>query len=193
MKAAYITYFLLLCCFCATGNYNGFRSCSHTRILNIQTCGSVIFFNLDTSIVTINSVGLRADIAPVCSGDELELTCTLASGRVLEWNVTLMPPEDVTFEYVIDSITQTIPEYTVIINGSVMFTFSRVSPSNSRPLISRLLISPATNVVNGTEIMCVDRETLNSSSTTVNVVHNNSNDRDVTVHSRFPTSSIIIL
>ena len=97
-----------------------------------------------------------------------------------------MPPEDVTFEYVIDSITQTIPEYTVIINGSVMFTFSRVSPSNSQPLISRLLISPATSVVNGTEIMCVDRETLNSSSTTVNVVNNNSNDRDIIVHSRFP-------
>ena len=76
-------------------NYNG--SCSHTRIPYIRTW-ICYFFNVDTGIVSINSVGLRADIAPVCSGDELELTCTLASGRVLEWSVTLMPPEDVTFE-----------------------------------------------------------------------------------------------
>ena len=105
-----------------------------------------------------------------------------------------MPPEDdTTFEHVLDSITQMYPGHTVTINGSIMFTFTRISPANSQPLISRLLISPATSAVNGTEIMCVDRETLNSSSTTVNVVHNNSNDRDVIVHSRFPTSSIIIL
>ena len=40
------------------------------------------FFNVDTGSVTINSVGLRADIAPVCSEDELELTCTLAGCKI---------------------------------------------------------------------------------------------------------------
>ena len=71
-----------------------------------------------------------------------------------------------------------------------MFTFSKVSPSNSQPLISRLQISPATSVVNGTEIICEDIEAHNSSSTMVNVVHNNFNDRDVIVQGRFLTSVV---
>ena len=41
-----------------------------------------IYFNVDASTVTINSIDLiRAATTPVCSGDELELMCTLASIR----------------------------------------------------------------------------------------------------------------
>jgi hypothetical protein len=114
------------------------------------------------------------EVAPVCSGDELELACT-APGRALEWNITLMPPsEDMTYEYryPLNSVEQSFPVHTITVNN-VSFIFSRISPSNSRPLISRLLISPATNVVDGILVVCADRETRTNSSTSVNVVHNN--------------------
>jgi hypothetical protein len=124
--------------------------------------------------VTINSPGINAEIAPVCSGDELELTCII-SGRVLEWNITLMPPsEDTTFEYPLNSLDQAFPLHTITVDNIISFTFSRISPPNSHPLISRLLISPATSVVNGTVVICADRATRTNSSTTVDVVHNNS-------------------
>lgn len=88
-----------------------------------------------------------------------------------------MLPEDMTLEHVVDSVTQMFPMHTITVDGSVMFTFSRISPPNTQPLISQLLISPATSIVNGSEVVCADRETRNSTSTTVNVVHNNaSND-----------------
>ena len=106
-------------------------------------------------------------IVPVCNGDELELTCTIRSGRVLEWSITLMLPEDMTLKHVVDSVTQMFPMHTITVDGSVMFTFSRISSPNTQPLISQLLISPATSIVNGTEVVCVDRETHNSSSTRV--------------------------
>ena len=141
---------------------------------------------LGKSNVTINSTGLKADVAPVCSGDELDLTCTARPARVLEWSVTLMPPENEAMAldlFTVDSVVSTFPVHTVTVNASVMFIFSRISPPNSQPLISRLLISPATSVVNGTEVVCADRETRDSASTIVNVVHNNPNDRDTLIDS----------
>ena len=124
------------------------------------------------NIGIVSSAGSKLGRAPVCSGDELELICTISSGRVLEWSVTLIPPEDMTLEHIVDTVTQIFPMHTIIVNGSVMFTFSRISPPNSQQLISRLLISPATIIVNGTEVVCADRETRNSSLTIVNVIHN---------------------
>ena len=127
--------------------------------------------------MTIDSPGISGDIAPVCSGDELELSCAV-SGRALEWNVSIpwMPPEFMTFQYTLNSVEQSLPDHTIKINGSISFTFSRISPPESQPLISRLLIRPATSAVNGTVVICADRETRNSSSTTVNVVHSNIDD-----------------
>ena len=106
--------------------------------------------------------------AVVCDGDQLELTCRL-TGRVLEWNINLLP-EDVNLEHVLDSISQTIPSHTIRVN-SILFTFSRVSPPNSQPLVSRLVISRAnSSVINGTVVNCADRETRNSSSTIIKVI-----------------------
>jgi hypothetical protein len=133
--------------------------------------------------VTINSPGINTEVAPVCSGDELELICTVP-GRVLEWTVSLMPPsEDMIFEYPLTSVEQ---PHTIKVNGSISFTFSRISPQYSHPLISRLLISPATSDVNGTVVVCADRETRTNSSITVNVVHNNNTltNNAVTVQGR---------
>jgi hypothetical protein len=130
--------------------------------------------------VTINSPGINAEVAPVCSGDELELNCTVP-GRALEWIISLMPPlQDMTLEYPLNSVEQSFPVHTITVNN-ISFTFSRISPpGNSHPLKSRLLISPATSVVDGTLVVCENGETRTNSSTTVNVVHNNA----VTVQGR---------
>ena len=142
------------------------------------------------TLTTSNNVILSPpEVAPVCSGDELELTCTIP-GRALEWFITLMPPEDITFEHPLNSVEQIIPVHTITVSNT-SFTFSRISPPNNGPLISRLLISPATSVVNGTVVVCVDRETrTNSSIIRVNVVHNNSTLTNNAVQGR---SKIIIL
>ena len=139
--------------------------------------------------MTINSSGINAEVAPVCCGDELEINCTV-SGRVLEWTVSLLPPEDTTFKTAIDSVAPSIQPHTQTVNnGSISFIVSRISPRGNT-LMSRLLISPATSVVNGTVVVCADRETRANSSTRVNVVHNNSTLTDNAIKGR---SIIIIL
>jgi hypothetical protein len=87
----------------------------------------------------------------------------------------MLPSEDMTLEYPLNTVEQSFPVHTITVNN-ISFTFSRISPpGNSHPLISRLLISPTTSVVNGTLVVCADRETRTNSSTTVNyVVHNSS-------------------
>ena len=108
--------------------------------------------------------------ALACDGGQLELTCSLLTGRLLEWNVNLLPEDD-SFEYVLDSLTLTLPSHTVRVKSTIEFTFSRVSPPNSRPLTSRLVISQVnSSVINGTVVSCADGETCNSSSTVINVV-----------------------
>ena len=134
--------------------------------------------------VTYDSPGIDAEIAPVCSGDELEYNCTL-QGRALEWVVTL--PQDMTIEHPFNSVDYFFPVHTVTVSNT-SFTFSRISPPNSRPLISGLLISPATSVVNGTLVVCEDGETRANSSTRVNVVHNNSTLTDNAVRGRSSNS-----
>ena len=107
--------------------------------------------------------------ALACDGDQLELTCSL-TGRVLEWNIHLLPEDD-SLEYVLDSVSQILPPHTVIVKSTIGFTFLRVSPPDSQPLTSRLVISQVnSSVINGTVVSCADRETRNSSSTIINVV-----------------------
>ena len=134
---------------------------------------------MDVGSVT-DSPGIDAEIAPVCSGDEVEYNCTVR-GRGLEWIITL--PQDMTIEHPFNSVEQSFPVHTVTVSN-ISFTFSRISPPNNHPLISRLLISPATSVVNGTVVVCEDGVTHANSSTRVNVVHNNSTLTDNAVRGR---------
>jgi hypothetical protein len=126
MEAAcvYAIYLLLAYCTCIT--LSGIKP----PFANLVIVASISYIG----IVTINSPGINTEVAPVCSGDELELICTVP-GRVLEWTVSLMPPsEDMIFEYPLTSVEQ---PHTIIVNGSTSFTFSRISPQYSHPLISR--------------------------------------------------------
>ena len=105
----------------------------------------------------------------VCYGDELEINCTI-SGKVLEWIITLMPPENTTLKSIVESVSPSFQPHTQTVNnGSISFIVSRVSPRGNT-LMSRLLISPATSVINGTIVVCVDRETRANSSTRVQII-----------------------
>ena len=55
--------------------------------------------------------------------------------------------------------------------NSTLFTFARISPLNTLPLITRLVTSPANSDINGTEVICQDRVTRNSSSTIIIVIN----------------------
>jgi hypothetical protein len=56
---------------------------------------------------------------------------------------------------------------TNLIINSMVFNFSRISAHNSMPVMSRLVISPVSNSLNGTVMNCVDLDTGKVSSTTV--------------------------
>ena len=107
----------------------------------------------------------------VCSGDLLELTCTITdSGSValLKWNLTLFP-ENATnpmrYERAISSSSPS--DQTTYINieaYSTRLIVSRISAQNTFPFISRLLINPGSSSLNRVEVNCLDSITAESSS-----------------------------
>ena len=108
---------------------------------------------------------------PVCSGDQLELICNI-TGSTVEWSVFSIPEGGMTAVrygrlFLNNGPNQAPVDLTV---KSVLFNFSRTSPANEFPLISRLVTSPINNDINETEVFCRDTMTRNSSSTIVNVI-----------------------
>ena len=116
-------------------------------------------------------------VAAVCSGHQLELNCT-TTGGYLEWDFCITANGSIT----------TIPRrlvnngagpgltLTPLMTDSILFHISRVSLPKSLPLVSKLLISPATNSRNGTEVNCTCTDSLTgvSSSTIVFVINESS-------------------
>ena len=90
--------------------------------------------------------------------------CT-TTGMFLNWSYSLIPNVRV-----IQSTGQSDQNYALTVNNT-LFTIYRLSGPNSLPLMSRLLIRPVSDNLNGTVITCEDLETSNSSSTVVNVVN----------------------
>ena len=168
MKIMQMTCLLLLYCF--------------ERIIGIYVCVTLrnlllvlsTLNILGTGSVNVYSPGIEAGIAPVCSGDKLELTCA-TTGRVLDWRITA--ENRILARHPVDSVSQVFPTRVVTISPArVMFTFSRISLPNSQPLKSKLLISPANVSINGVMINCSNRETgTNSSLTRVNVIETDLN------------------
>ena len=117
--------------------------------------------------------------ATVCSGDQLELICTLTDTggfAVLVWNVTLIPKNaatPVSFARAISSSSPSDQLYSTLINSTSLI-FSRVSSQNSSPLVSRLLFSPVSNHLNGTEVNCLNSWTSETSAVAgVNISNGN--------------------
>ena len=148
-------------------------------------------------ILLSSSTGIESGIAPLCSGDIVELTCTLQAGRVIEWqvNFTQNIPQPLSTGSLVDGLSSNFPAHIVTIH-SMVFNFSRISPPNSPQLVSKLTIVPnqtnaSSTILNGTLVICSDREMGNSSSTRVNVVKN-INLADI-VHSEFYDNVIIAI
>ena len=143
-----------------------------------------MFFH--TGAVTISPSG----VATVCSGDQLELNCTIAdtgSFAVLVWNITLIPENAATSNSInhsraIESAGPSDQILHLLIN-STNLTFSRISPQSSFPLISRLLISPVSNHLNGTQVNCINSLTSESSSITVINISNGNPIQGMTLYS----------
>ena len=98
------------------------------------------------------------------------MTCSI-SGSLVEWMVLAIPENETTavryFRHFFNDQSDGLLNETV---KSVLFTFSRVSPSNTQPLMTRLVTGPANSDINGTEVICLDRGTRISASTTVNII-----------------------
>ena len=113
-------------------------------------------------------------VVSVCNGDHLEFTCTITnpghgSFGILLWNVTLITVTDDAPTSYTRAISLSSPSDQIarIVANTTSLSFSRISAQNSFPFISRLLISPVSRSVNGTEVNCLDAYTLESSSVVV--------------------------
>ena len=110
-------------------------------------------------------------VATVCSGRQLELTCT-TSGRntsivLQEWSFSFTLSTRAISSGGSDN--QTTHQ---LVNSTIFLNFSRVSSEDSLPLISRLLISPVSDGLNGSSVSCMDIATSESVSTSINVIDN---------------------
>ena len=109
---------------------------------------------------------------PVCVGDQLKLTCSI-TGNTVEWSVFGIPDGEMTAvrygrRFLNNGPNQEPVNFTV---HSVFFSFSRISPIDSQPLITRLMTSPVlSSDIHEVEVICRDATTRNSSSIIVNVI-----------------------
>ena len=108
-------------------------------------------------------------VAPVCSGDQLELMCT-TTGRLLCWriiNVTRGLNYTYTLTRTIQATVLDEDAMTQLVINSTMFNFSRTSAQDSLPVMSKVVIGPVSSGLNGTVMNCVNLGTSSSSSTTI--------------------------
>ena len=110
-------------------------------------------------------------VASVCSGGQLELICTVA-GTFLQWSFFLFPEGETMARRFFRSLhSGSFPATSDLEVNSITFTFSRISADGSQPLVSRLLITPISDDLNGTEVNCTDVLASNTSSTHIKVIN----------------------
>ena len=113
-------------------------------------------------------------VAPVCFGGQLELMCTTSlTGRLLQWGFSLICGSDTTPTEFTRTIIASVSEsgaMSYLIVNSVTFNFSRISAQNSLSLMSRLLISPVSRGLNGTEVNSEELDTAERNVTVINVI-----------------------
>ena len=105
-------------------------------------------------------------VAPVCSGYQLELMCTI-TGELLQWKFNMIRGNETTAIRITRTITSTRSAMLNVTINSTVFDFSRISAHSSVPVISRLVISPVSNGLNGTVMNCVNVEAGDVLSTTI--------------------------
>ena len=97
-------------------------------------------------------------VAPVCQiGDPLELTCN-TSNTLHTWQFTAIPESGSAVNYtrLVSSVGSSgVSSLPIIINTTIVITFSRLSNQNVLPLISRMLISNVSKGLDGVQVECV--------------------------------------
>ena len=58
----------------------------------------------------------------------------------------------------------------LIINSTVMFTFSRLSTERDLPLITRVIIENVSEGLNGVEMRCTDAGMINTATSTIQII-----------------------
>ena len=113
-------------------------------------------------------------VAPVCNGDQLELTCTMP-GSFVEWSFFLIPEGETTARGYVRTLhsSDSFPASSDLEVNSITFIFSRISAAGSLPLLSRLaiVINPVNDGLNGIEVKCIDVLASNSTSTGIKIIN----------------------
>ena len=120
-------------------------------------------------LIMIGVVISPPEVTSVCSGGQLELTCTVP-GTFLEWSFFLVPEGETMARRFFRTIHLESATSDLEVN-SLTFTFSIISADGSQPLVSRLLIAPVSDGLNGTEVNCTDILASNTSSTHIKVIN----------------------
>ena len=94
-------------------------------------------------------------LARVCSENQLQLTCNSTETH-LEWAIRRTTDGPTIPVHILDYRSTADQTFGYLLVDSVFFNTSRVSPTNSLPLISVLVISPTNSSINGTEVICRD-------------------------------------
>ena len=113
-------------------------------------------------------------VAPVCSGGQLELTCSTAGG-FQEWDFHISENmRAITYGRLVNNQAGLI--IMPIQTESIIFNISRVSLPERLPLVTKLSIITERSIANGTEATCtcIDAVTNVRASTTVTVTNENS-------------------
>ena len=114
-----------------------------------------------------------SEVALVCeAGDQLQLTCN-SSSPLHTWQFTAISKSGaaMTYETCIQSLGPTgLVNSLLIINSTVMFTFSRLSTKRDLPLITRVIIDNVSEGLNGVEMRCADAGMINSATTTIQII-----------------------
>ena len=102
----------------------------------------------------------------MCSGDQLELTCTI-TGDLLQWRFRVFrgnETDPIDFRRTISPTSAEMLQFTA---DSLVFNFLRISAYDSMPVISTLVISPVSRRINGTVVNCDNVGASEVSSTTI--------------------------
>ena len=120
-------------------------------------------------LIMIGVVISPTEVVSVCSGGQLELTCTVP-GTFLEWSFFLVTEGETAARRLFRILHSGSATSDLEVN-SITFTFSRISADGSLPVMSRLLIAPVSDGLNGTEVNCTDIVASNTSSTRIKVIN----------------------
>ena len=116
-----------------------------------------------------------ANVASVCSGEQLSLTCSINQSNYLRWTIQVPHIVD---ELIVKTVAVDFligqAGSAVVIDSTTNIRFFKNSAINTLPLESTLLINNVPTAFNGTRINCIEYGTTGiSSELTISVIQVN--------------------